>query len=92
MSAARSGRRHRWWQGAAAALAVGLTVTLSQSTTTAAFTAQTSDTGNSVGTAASFCASPGGTTLIASADTTGYQQNPTTIYGTSVDVGVGFCW
>lgn len=89
MSAARSGRRHRWWQGAAAALAVGLTVTLSQSTTTAAFTAQTSDTGNSVGTAASFCASPGGTTLIASADTTGYQQNPTTIYGTSVDVGVG---
>jgi hypothetical protein len=62
---------------------------LSQSTTTAAFTAQTGDGGNQVTAATSFCASPGGTTLIASADTTTYQTNPTTTYGTSVDIGVG---
>jgi hypothetical protein len=84
-----SPRRHGWWQAAAAAVAVGLTVALTQNTTTAAFTGQTSDTANSVGTAASFCASPGGTTLTATADTTGYQTNPTTIYGASTDVGVG---
>ncbi len=86
---ARSPRRRRLWQGAAVAVAGTLTVALSQSTTTAAFTAQTGDTGNSVTAAASFCASPGGTTVGASADTTGYQQNPTTMYGSGVDTGVG---
>jgi len=74
---------------AALVVAAGLTVGLGQHATTAAFTAQTGDSGNSVTAAASFCASPGGSTLGAAADTTGYQQNPTTIYGTGVDTGVG---
>ena len=80
----RSGRRLAVL-GAAAAF----TVLLAQHTTTAAFTAQTGDTGNQESTAASFCASQGGNTYGASADTTTYQQNPTNIYGTSVETGVG---
>lgn len=84
-------RRFLRLAGPAAALSVaaGLTVGLAQQATSAAFTATTGDTGNSVTAATSFCASPGGTTLTASADTTTYQQNPTTAYGSSVDVGVG---
>jgi hypothetical protein len=74
---------------AALVVAGGLTVGLTQHATTAAFTAQTADTGNSVTAAASFCATPGGSTVGASADTTGYQQNGNTGYGTSVDVGAG---
>jgi len=74
---------------AALGVAAGLTVGLAQHTTSAAFTATTGDTGNSVTAATSFCASPGGTTLTASADTTTYQQSPTTAYGSSVDIGVG---
>jgi hypothetical protein len=74
---------------AALGVAAGLTVGLAQQTTTAAFTATTGDTGNSVTAAASFCATPGGTTVIASADTTTYQQSPTSVYGSSGDVGVG---
>lgn len=74
---------------AALVVAAGLTVGLGQHATTAAFTAQAGNSGNSVTAAASFCASPGGSTVGASADTTGYQQNPTTLYGTSVDTGVG---
>ena len=66
------------------------TVLLAQHTTTAAFTAQTGDTGNSASTAASFCTAPGTPAPVAAiADTTGYQQNPTTLYGTSVDTGAG---
>ena len=42
MTARRS--RGRLWQGAAVALAAGLTVALTQATTSAAFTAQTGDT------------------------------------------------
>jgi hypothetical protein len=80
----RSGRRLAV-MGAAAAF----TVLLAQHTTTAAFTAQTGDTGNTASTAATFCTTPGGTTVGASADTTAYQQNPTTAYGTSAEVGVG---
>jgi hypothetical protein len=80
----RSGRRL-----AVVGAAAAFTVLLAQHTTTAAFTAQTGDAGNSASTAASFCATPGGTTVAASADTTGYQQNPTTLYGTSVDIGAG---
>ncbi len=71
--------------GAAAAL----TVALAQQSTTAAFTAQTGDTGNQASTAATFCTSPGSTTVGASADTTVYLANRTTPYGTSTDVGVG---
>ena len=70
------------------AAAAGLTVTLAQSTTTAAFTGQTGDLGNSATAATSFCASPV-TTVAASADTTVYQSNPTTTYGTNAEVGVG---
>ena len=89
MRTARSPRRRRLWQGAALALAAALTATLAQSTTSAAFTAQTGDTGNQVTASSNFCASAGGTTLISSADTTGYQANPTTTYGSSTDIGVG---
>ena len=71
------------------AAAGALTVALAQSTTTAAFTAQTGDAGNSASTASTFCASPGSTTLGASADTTVYQTNPTTTYGASTETGVG---
>ena len=87
MTARRS--RGRLWQGAAVVLAAGLTVALTQATTSAAFTAQTGDTSNQVTASTNFCTSPGGTTLTASADTTGYQTNPTTIYGSSTDIGVG---
>jgi hypothetical protein len=69
--------------------AAAFTVLLAQHTTTAAFTAQTGNAANSATTAASFCATPGSSTVAASADTTGYQQNPTTIYGTSGDIGAG---
>jgi hypothetical protein len=82
-------RLRRFWQGAALALAAALTVTLTQHTTSAAFTTQTADGSNQATAAASFCASPGGTTLIAGADTTGYQTNPTTAYGANPDIGVG---
>jgi hypothetical protein len=82
-------RRRSVWQGAAVALAGALTVALTQNTTTAAFTAQAGNAGDQVTAATSFCASPGGTTVDATADTTGYQQNPTTAYGASTDIGVG---
>jgi hypothetical protein len=89
VTAPRSRRRARLWQGAALALAAALTGTLTQHTTSAAFTAQTTDGGNQATASSNFCASSGGTTLIASADTTGYQTNPTTTYGANVDIGVG---
>jgi len=88
MSRTRSPRRHRWWQGAVAAVAVGLTVALTQNTTTAAFTGVTSDTANSATAAANFCTSPGNSTLGASADTTVYQGSPTTAYGSDVSIAV----
>jgi hypothetical protein len=81
---ARSGRRLAVL-GAAAAF----TVLLAQHTTTAAFTAQTGDTGNTATTATSFCTAPGPQTVIATADTTVYQTNATTAYGTSAEIGVG---
>jgi hypothetical protein len=74
---------------AGVAVASALTALLAQHATSAAFTASTADGGNQVTAAASFCASPGSTTLTASADSTGYQQNPTTTYGTSTSTGVG---
>jgi hypothetical protein len=81
-------RRRRWWQAAAILVAAGLTVALTQNTTTAAFTGRTSDTANSVGTATTFCASPGGTTLGVTNDTAVYEQSPTTAYGGSATIGV----
>lgn len=73
--------------GAAAAF----TVLLTQHTTTAAFTAQTGDTGNAVSTAATFCTSPGSTSpaLTATMDTAVYQSNPHTNYGAGASIGVG---
>jgi large repetitive protein len=70
-------------------VAAGLTLALTQNTTTAAFTGQTSDVGNSVGTAADFCTSPGTSTLIATADTAVYQANATANYGATTGIGVG---
>jgi len=73
--------RRRWWQAATVSVSVALTVALPQSTTTAAFTAQSSGTGNSVGTATSFCASPGTTTVGVTNDTYVSEEFPTTVNG-----------
>jgi hypothetical protein len=81
MSAVRPRRRARLWQGFAFALAAALTVALTQSTTSAAFTAQTGDSGNQVTASGSFCASPGGTTLGVTNDTYVAEQSPTTVNG-----------
>jgi hypothetical protein len=88
VSASRSPSRGRWWRAGAVTLAAGLTVALSQSTTGAVFTGQTVDTGNSVAAAGNFCAGASGTTLTATADTTVYQGNPTTPYGSDVSIAV----
>jgi hypothetical protein len=68
------------------AAAAGLTAALAQTTTTAAFTAQT-DNGNTAATATTFCTSTG-QTVYADADSTGYEQNATTKYGSNVSTGV----
>jgi hypothetical protein len=81
MTGARSHRRRRLWQSGALALAAALTTVLAQSTTSAAFTAQTGDGGNQATAAASFCASPGGTTLIVANDVYLSEQAPATVNG-----------
>ena len=84
-------RRPRWWQAAAGALAVGLTVTLSQSTTTAAFTAQTVDAGSSATAAPAFCSAPGRVDtlqLTGVVDTGIYQSQPGTNYAGTATIGV----
>jgi hypothetical protein len=67
------------------------TVALAQHSTTAAFTGQTVDTGNSATSAASFCAVPGGTTLDVTNDTYVDQADPATPRGgaTSLRVAAG---
>lgn len=87
MSRPHAGRR-RLWQGGGLALAVALTVALTQNTTTAAFTAQTSDTTNQVTAKASFCVSPGSTTLTVATDAAVNQASPTSNYGTNTTIGV----
>lgn len=79
---------HRLWQGAAVALAGALTIALTQDTTTATFTAQTGDAGNSVTAATSFCVSPDGTTLGVVNDTFVDQLNPGSTNGGSVGLTV----
>lgn len=79
----RSGRRLAV-MGAAAAF----TVLLAQHTSTAAFTAQTVDGGNSASTAASFCAVPDGTTLSVLNDTFVNEADPTTVRGGSTTLRV----
>ena len=80
---ARTGRRLAVLAGAAA-----LTAALAQTTTTAAFTAQTADGVNQARTATTFCPGTGGQTVLADADSTGYESNPTTKYGSNVSTGV----
>jgi hypothetical protein len=74
---------------AALGVAATLTVALTQSTTSASFTATTSDGGNQVSAAATFCASSGSASLSPSADAAVYQSNPNTNYGSTVSIGVG---
>jgi hypothetical protein len=91
MSGVRS-RRGRTWQGAAAALAAALTVTLTQNTTTAAFTAQSGDSGNSVTARADFCTAPGRVDTLPdtgypTVDTGLYQTQPTTNFSGNNTIG-----
>jgi len=91
MSGVRS-RRGRIWQGAAAALAAALTVTLTQNTTTAAFTAQSGDSGNSVTARADFCTAPGRVDTLPdtgypTVDTGIYQTQPTTKFASNPTIG-----
>ena len=74
---------------AALGVAATLTVALTQSTTSASFTATTGDAGNQVSSAATFCASSGSASLSPIADTAAYQSQPNTKYGTGAGVGVG---
>jgi hypothetical protein len=74
---------------AALGAAAALTVALAQSTTTAAFTAQTGN-GNTVSTATTFCTSPGSDTAVAGEDssTNGTPGNTTnTNAGGNLSVG-----
>lgn len=87
MTPTRSRRGARIWQGAAVIVVAALTTALTHSTTSAAFTAQTADGGNQVTASTNFCASSG-TTLAATGDTTGSEQNPTTAYGSVTAVAV----
>lgn len=70
------------------AAAAALTAALAQTTTTAAFTAQTASGANQARTATSFCIAPETRTVIADADSTGYESSPDTKYGTNVSTGV----
>ena len=92
MSAARPPRRGRWWQAAVVVVTGVLTVALTQNTTTAAFTGQTSDTGNSATAAADFCSAPGRvdtlpTTGYPTVDTGIYQTQPTTNFSANTTIG-----
>lgn len=88
MTAVRQRRRARLWQGGALTLTAALTTALTQSTTSAAFTAQTSAGSNQVTTATSFCAAPGGTTLGITNDTFVDEQNSASTYGGSATLKV----
>jgi hypothetical protein len=56
--------------------------------TSAAFTARTSDVGNAFGSAASFCASPGNTTLTVTNDSTLRESDPSGNYGNATSLEV----
>jgi hypothetical protein len=80
---ARTGRRRFTRAGRRLAVlgaAAALTAALAQTTTTAAFTAQTGN-GNQVGTATTFCATPGASTLDVLNDTYVDASEPTTAKG-----------
>jgi hypothetical protein len=71
--------------------ASAFTVLLAQHTTTAAFTAQTGDTGNQATTATTFCTSPGTSANLApTRDTAIYEVNANANYSaTGIGVGTG---
>ena len=68
--------------------AVVLTVVLAEHTTTAAFTTQTGDTGNQVGAAASFCATPGSGWGINTEDTSIFESSQTANTGATGNLTV----
>jgi hypothetical protein len=74
---------------AAMGTAAAVTVLLAQNTTTASFAGQTSDTGNQVSSALTFCTTPNTRTLSPTADTAAYQSAPNSKYGTATGIGVG---
>jgi hypothetical protein len=87
--------RRRWlWQGGAVALAGALTVALTQNTTTAAFTAQTVDTGNSVTAKTDFCTAAGQVATLPNAsyptvyDTGLYESQAGLNYSSDPKIGV----
>jgi hypothetical protein len=91
---ARSGRRRIVRSGRRLAVmgaAAAFTVLLAQHTTTAAFTAQTGDAGNSASTAATFCSSPSSTTVLTGVDTrsNGTSGNTGTNYGSATTLPMG---
>jgi hypothetical protein len=69
-------------------LAAAGTVALAKHSSSAAFTGQTADTGNTVTSAASFCAVPGGSTQSVLNDTYVDEAFPTTTRGGSVSLRV----
>ena len=73
---------------AALCLAAASTVALAQHGSTAAFTGQTADTGNTVTSAASFCTSPGGATVPVINDTYVNEADPATTQGGSTTLRV----
>lgn len=73
---------------AALGLAAASTVALAQHGSTAAFSAQTADTGNTVTSAPSFCAAPGGTTMTVTNDTYVDEADPATTRGGSTTLRV----
>jgi hypothetical protein len=79
----RAGRR-----AAGLGVVAVLTVVLAQSTTTAAFTAATGDTGNRVTAAGSFCASASSRTVNVSEDTSVYQSSTGANTGDSTSLTV----
>jgi hypothetical protein len=78
-------------QAAGLGVVAVLTVVLAQSTTTAAFTGSTGDTGNAVAAAVDFCSSPGPAAAPSAVDTVLYQAgaNAGTNYSTNVQIGTG---
>jgi hypothetical protein len=75
--------RLRWLGGRAlvAAAAVGLTVALAQQPVQGSFTGSSTSSGNQVGAAASFCTTPGTSTVVAEADSFIDQANQPAVSG-----------
>lgn len=75
------------WQAAALGAGLAVALVLAQNTAGAAFTTTTGNAADQVSSAASFCATPGSTTLNPSADTSSYQTQATTNYGANTSIG-----